>query len=57
MFTTGYGVDGRGIGVRFPAGTRDFSLFHSVQTGSGADTASYPVGTEGSFPGSKAAGA
>jgi len=28
-----------------------------VQTGSGAHPASYPVGTSGSFPGGKAAGA
>jgi hypothetical protein len=32
----GYRLDCRGIRVRFPGGTRDFSLFHSVQTGSGA---------------------
>jgi hypothetical protein len=31
------------------------SLRHSVQTGSGDHTASYPVGTGGSFPGSKVA--
>jgi hypothetical protein len=37
--------------VRFPAGARDFSLLHSMQTGSGVHPASYPVGTEGSFPG------
>jgi hypothetical protein len=30
------GLDGRGLGVRFPAVERDFSLLHSVQTGSGA---------------------
>jgi len=30
---------------------------HSVQNGSGAHTASYPMGTRGSFPGGKAAGA
>jgi hypothetical protein len=37
-------------GVRFPAGTRDFSLLHSVQTGSGAHPASYIMGTGGYFP-------
>jgi hypothetical protein len=42
-------------GIRFPAGTRHFSL-HSVKTGSGVKPASYPVGTGGSFPGGKAAG-
>jgi hypothetical protein len=28
-----YGLDDRGIGVRFPARARDFSLLHSIQTG------------------------
>jgi hypothetical protein len=30
-------------GFRFSAGTRDFSLLHSVRTGSGAHLASYPI--------------
>jgi hypothetical protein len=38
------------IGVRFPAGARDSSLLHSVQTGSDAHPDSYTMGTEGSFP-------
>jgi hypothetical protein len=43
--------------VRFPA-VRDFSLLHSVQTGSEVHPASYPMGGAwGSFPGRKAAGA
>jgi hypothetical protein len=33
------------------------SLRHRVQTGSGADTALYPMGTGGSCPGGTAAGA
>jgi hypothetical protein len=37
--------------VRFPAGETDFSLLHSVQTGSGA---SCLMGTGGSFGGCKA---
>jgi hypothetical protein len=41
----------------FSAGAGDFSLHHRVQNGSGAHPASYPVGTRGSFPGCKAAGA
>jgi hypothetical protein len=41
--------------VRFPE-VQDFSLLHSVQTGSGAHPASYQMGTGGSFPGGKAAG-
>jgi hypothetical protein len=47
---TGYGLDGRGVGVRVPVGA-NVSLPHVVQTESGAHPASYPVGT-----GCKAAG-
>jgi hypothetical protein len=43
--------------VRVPIGARNFSAHHRVQTGSGAHLASYPMGTRGSFPGGKAAGA
>jgi hypothetical protein len=53
----GYGLDDRGSGVRFPAGAGNFSLHHRVQNGSGAHPASYPMGTRGSFPGNKEAGA
>jgi hypothetical protein len=52
---TGYGLDDREVGVRIPVGLR-FSLLH-VETGSGAHPTSYPIGTGGSFPGGKAAGA
>jgi hypothetical protein len=45
------------IGGRFSAGPGKFTLHHRDQTGSGAHPASYPVGTRGSFSGSKAAGA
>jgi hypothetical protein len=38
---TGYG----GGGVRFTAGTRNFSLFHRAQTRYGAHTTSYLMGT------------
>jgi hypothetical protein len=38
------------------AGTGNFSLHHHVQTGSGAHTASYLIGTRGSFPGGKVVG-
>jgi hypothetical protein len=41
--------------VRFPA-VQDFSLLHSIQTDSGAQPASSPMGTGGCFPGGKAAG-
>jgi hypothetical protein len=53
----GYGLDDRGSRVRFPAGAGNFSLHYVVQNGCGAHPASYPVGTRGSFPGGKAAGA
>jgi hypothetical protein len=53
----GYGLDDRGSGVRFPAGSGSFSLLHRVQYGSGAHPAAYPVGTRGSFPGGKVVGA
>jgi hypothetical protein len=36
---------------------QEFSLLHVVQAGSGAHPTSYPMGTRGSFPGGKAAGA
>jgi hypothetical protein len=50
-------MDVRGSRVRFPAGTGKFSLHHRVQNGSGAHPACYIIGTKGSFPGGKAAGA
>jgi hypothetical protein len=50
-------LDDRSCRFRFPAGARNFSLHHCVQNGSGVHPASYPMGTRGSFPGSKAAGA
>jgi hypothetical protein len=53
----GYGLDERGSRVRFPAGAANFSLRHRVKNGSGVHPASYPMGTRGSFPGDKAAGA
>jgi hypothetical protein len=53
-----YGVDDRAIGVRSPAGAKDFSSNLCVQTGCGAHPASCTVGTGGPFPGGKiAAGA
>jgi hypothetical protein len=41
-------------GIRVLAEDGNFSLHHRVQTGSGAHPASYPMGTRGSFAGSKA---
>jgi hypothetical protein len=43
-------------GIRFLAEAKDFSLFHSVHTVSGANSACL-IGTGGSFLGAKAAGA
>jgi hypothetical protein len=42
---TGYRLNDQMIGVRFSAGTGNFSLLHRVQTGSRAHPASYPMGT------------
>jgi hypothetical protein len=44
-------------GFRFPAGAVNFSLRHRVQTDSGPFHPAYLMGTGGSFPGNKAAGA
>jgi hypothetical protein len=52
----GYGLDGRGSGVRFSAGAGNFPLHHRVQNGSAPDPASYPLDTRGSFPGVKRSG-
>jgi hypothetical protein len=55
--TLGYGLDDRGSRIRFRAGAGNFSLHHRVQNCSGANPASYPMSTRGSFLGGKAAGA
>lgn len=39
-----------------PSTGKNFSLVHSVQTGSGSNPGSYPVGTGGSFLGGEVAG-
>jgi hypothetical protein len=49
-----YGLDDRTIGVRSPAGAKDFSSSLCVQTDSGAHPVSYPMGTGGPFSGGKA---
>jgi hypothetical protein len=51
---SGYGQDDRAIGVRSPAGAKDFSCSLCAQTGSGAHPASCTMGTGGPFPGGKA---
>lgn len=49
----GYELEGRGIGVRFLAGSTDFSVFLGVQINSGAYPASYPMITRAPSPGLK----
>jgi hypothetical protein len=49
-----YGLDDRVIGVRSPAGAKDFSSILCDQTGSEAHPASCTMGTGGPFPGGKA---
>jgi hypothetical protein len=44
------------LGFDLWAGAGNFSLHHRVHNDSGAHSASYPMGTRGSFPGGKAAG-
>jgi hypothetical protein len=56
FFVLHYGLDDQGVGFRVPVG-QEFSLFHVVETGSGPHLTSYQMGTGGSFPGGKAAGA
>jgi hypothetical protein len=53
----GCGLDDRGSRVRFPAAAGNVSLHHRIKNDSGAHPASYPIGTRGSFPRDKAAGA
>jgi hypothetical protein len=48
-------MDDRAIGVRSPAGAKDFSSNLCVQTGSEAYPASCTMGTGGPFPGGKSA--
>jgi hypothetical protein len=50
-----YGLDDRAIGVRSPAGVKDFSSSLCVQTGSEVHPASCTMGTGGPFPGGKSA--
>jgi hypothetical protein len=53
---TGYRLDDRIAGVRCTAEAGNFSFLHPVQTGSGANPASYTMGTAGCFPGVKQPG-
>lgn len=47
----GYGRGCRGIVVCFPAGASNLPLFQIFQTGSGTQSVSYSMGTEGFLPG------
>jgi hypothetical protein len=51
---TGWTTEGSEFESRYG---QEFFLLHVVQTGSGVRPTSYPMGTGGSFPGAKAAGA
>jgi hypothetical protein len=57
VYRLGYELNDRGSRFRFSAVAGNFSLYHRFQNCSVAHPASYPVGTRGSFPGGKAAGA
>jgi hypothetical protein len=57
LWLLAYGLVDRGIGARFPVKARDFSVLHSVQTGSGAHLAFYTVRGVGGFLGGKGIGA
>jgi hypothetical protein len=47
---TGYGLEGLGS---IPGRARDLFIIRSIQAGSGAHPAAYPMGTWGPFPGVK----
>jgi hypothetical protein len=49
-----YGLDDRAIGIRSPAGAKDFFSSLCAQTGSEAHPTSCTMGTGGPFPGGKA---
>jgi hypothetical protein len=53
---SGYGLDDRCVGVRFPVGSRIFSSPRR-RDGSGTHSASYLMVTGSTYPGGKAAGA
>jgi hypothetical protein len=53
---TSYGLDDKGSEFESRWG-QEFSLLQIIQTGSEVPPTSYPMGTGGSFPGGKAAGA
>jgi hypothetical protein len=56
-YSVGLWAGRSGLQGSIPGGGWEFFFHHRVQNGSGAHAASYPMGTRGSFPGGKAAGA
>jgi hypothetical protein len=54
---TGYGLDGRGVGVRVPDRVKNFLFSTSSRPPLEAHPASYPMGTGTLLHGDKAAGA
>jgi hypothetical protein len=53
---TGFGLDGRSTGVRFPADARYFLYSTAFRPALGPTQSPYTKGTRGFFPGDKAAG-
>jgi hypothetical protein len=51
--STGYGLDSRGIGVRFPAGAKRFFSSCQLPDRLWGHPSPYPKGTRGLFPGVK----
>jgi hypothetical protein len=51
------GMEVQGIGVQYPAASRDISFLHSAQTGLAFRAASHAMGRGDSFSGDKIAGA
>jgi hypothetical protein len=47
--SSGYGLEARGIRIRFPVGARDSSLLHTVQAENKAYQVFYPMGNRESF--------
>jgi hypothetical protein len=52
---TGYGLDDKKVQNSSPSRVKNY--LHVVQIGSGAHLTTYTMGTRGSFPGNKVAGA
>jgi hypothetical protein len=53
----GYGLDDGEVWFLFQVGAANLYILHKVQTGAGADPASYTMDIRDCFPGDKTAGA